>query len=393
MRRFSANYIYTVNSLPLKNGIVEVGDNGEIKNIIDTKGKLTESRNLEFYNGVITPGFINTHCHLELSEHKSKITQGSGLHNFLEKVFELKKESKSEETFNSIKLYDEFMKQNGIVAVGDICNTDKTIDVKKKSKIYYHNFIEALGLGDAGKIMRVNQDLLNAFVENELNGSIVPHAPYSVSKSLFKSITKEAEKNKSVVSIHNQETVSENELFTSKSGLLYNKLTSLGVDFSNWETTGKNSVVSIIDGLPKNNNILFVHNTYSTKKDVELVNDSCKYAYWCLCPLSNLFIENKLPDLEIFYTLNDRVTIGTDSLASNTTLSILEEMKAIVKNLKKIEFEKIIKWVTLNGAKALKIDNTFGSIEVGKSPGLNLISNFDFEKMQITENSQIKVLI
>ncbi|MFC2104067.1 amidohydrolase family protein, partial [Bacteroidota bacterium] len=145
--------------------------------------------------------------------------------------------------------------------------------------------------------------------------------------------------------------------------------------------------------LPEKNNIIFVHNTYSTNKDIELVNNNFENAFWCFCPSSNLFIENKLPNLDIFSQFEDTITIGTDSLASNATLSILNEMKVIVKNYKKIEFEKLLKWGTLNGAKALKIERKFGSIEIGKSPGLNLVSNFDFEKMQITDKSEIKVLV
>ncbi len=118
-----------------------------------------------------------------------------------------------------------------------------------------------------------------------------------------------------------------------------------------------------------------------------------RHAYWCLCPNSNLYIENKLPNINLFSLYSERVTIGTDSLASNTTLSILEEMKTIMRNYEDIDFTELIKWGTLNGAKALKMDDKLGSIEVGKTPGLNLISNFDFNKMQISENSEIKVLV
>lgn len=392
MRRISANYIYTNTGKPLKNGIVELSDSGEIINIVDTQGQLRESRNLEFYNGILVPGFINTHCHLELSEHKGKITNGLGLHNFLEKVFELKKLNNSEETYDSIKLYDKIMKSNGIVAVGDICNTNKTIKTKKESKIYYQNFIEALGHGDAIEIMEKNKNLQSEFINNKLNSSIVPHAPYSVSNLLLELIKENAKQNDSVISIHNQETISENEMFKTRTGFLFNKLSSLGVDFSNWRDTGKNSIESIIDLLPKNNNIIFVHNTYSEEYDINVIDKNIENAYWCLCPLSNKYIENKLPDLKMFINCSDKVTLGTDSLSSNKVLSILEEMKVIQKECD-LSFEELLKWATINGAKALKIEERYGSIEKGKVPGLNLISNFDFQSMKIKDNSEVRVLI
>ncbi len=393
MRRLSANYIYPINKPPLKNGIVEIGDDGKIQAIIDTKGELKESRNLEFYNGVITPGFVNTHCHLELSGLKGELKQKAGLPNFLKEIVNYRKQGNSKDSFKAIELYDGLMKQKGIVAVGDISNTDLAITTKIKSEIHYHSFIEAVGLGiNFDKIFEANRELFNGFLNNNLSVSIVPHAPYSVSKELFQRIKEFAETNNSIISIHNQESDSERQFFMDKSGGLVETFSKIGIDLNQWKPTGKNSIESIIDWLPQNNNIIFVHNTFSKKEDVDLVNDKVQNAYWCLCPLSNLYIENKLPDFDIFNQISDNVTLGTDSLASNTTLSILDEMKTIVKNYNKIDFEKLLRWGTLNGAKALQIDKKFGSIEKGKTPGLNLISNFDFEKMQITNKSEIKVL-
>lgn len=394
MRRLSANYIYPINKSPLKNGIVEISDDGKIQAIIDTKGELKESRNLEFYNGIITPGFVNTHCHLELSGLKGELKQNAGLPKFLKEIINYRNQGKSKNSSKAIELYDGLMKQKGIIAVGDISNTDLTITTKIKSEIYYHSFIEAIGLGaDFDEIFEANRELFNGFLNNNLNVSIVPHAPYSVSKELFQRIKEFAETNNSIMSIHNQESDSERQFFMNKSGGLVETFSTMGIDLNRWKPTGKNSIESIIDWLPKNNNIIFVHNTFSKKEDVDLVNDKVQNAYWCLCPLSNLYIENKLPDFDIFSQFSDNVTLGTDSLASNTTLSILDEMKTIVKNYNKIDFEKLLRWGTFNGAKALKIDKKFGSIEKGKTPGLNLISNFDFEKMQITGKSEVKVLV
>jgi cytosine/adenosine deaminase-related metal-dependent hydrolase len=394
MRRISANYIYTVNTLPLKNGIVELDDTGKVINIIDTQGDLKESRNLEFYNGIITPGFINTHCHLELSELKGLLKQNSGLPGFLVKIIKYKQETHDQNSLKAIEGYDRFMRQKGIVAVGDIANTNRTIHTKKKSKIYYHTFVEAIGLAsNSEEIFQRNKSLFEEFLTNNLSASIVPHATYSVSKDLFLKLKKFSESQNSILSIHNQETESENQMFKNKSGDLANTLQKIGIDLKQWKSKGKNSIQSVSEYLPVNNNVLFVHNTYSTKDDILWVNQNFPHAYWCLCPNSNLYIENKLPDINLFNLYSDQITLGTDSLASNTTLSVLDEMKTITNAFKNIEFIKLIQWATLNGAKALKIDDKFGSIEIGKSPGLNLITNFNFEKKQLTQNSEIKVLV
>lgn len=393
MRRISANYIFPVTSAPLKNGIIEIDDQGVIQNIIDTKGELVESRNLEFYNGAIIPGLVNTHCHLELSYLKNKIKPKRGLPKFLTDIVHIRKEYDQPNIDDSIAKFDKLMKQKGIVAVGDISNTNHTIRQKKHSDIFYHTFIEVIGLGNNTQEIFKNQlSIYDEFMGNGLPASVVPHAPYSVSKDLFLKIKNFSEENGSIVSMHNQESGDENNMFIDKTGAIVEALTALGIDLSSWYPSGKKSVVSIMNWLPQKNNILFVHNTYSTQEDINLIQENIPNAYWCLCPLSNMYIENKLPDFTLFNRFDNRVTIGTDSLASNHDLSILEEMKVVALN-SKVEFSKLLQWATLNGAKALQVDSKYGSLEKDKSPGINLITSFDFQKMHLSENSQIKVLV
>jgi len=393
MRRIAANYIYTVEGAILKNGIVEVNNNGKVLKITDTKGELKESSKLEFYNGVITPGFINTHCHLELSELKDIFNQGKGLPKFIREIFNYKSKEVSEKTYKAIELQNKLMRTAGIVVVADVSNTNNSINVKIRSEIYYHTFCEIAGTKSSpNKGFNSAQKLLTNFKDQGLSASIVPHAPYSVSEELFKKIYENAEKEDSILSIHNQETESENQMFINKTGVLFDTLEKLGVDLSNHKPTGNNSLKSIQNFLPRNNNIIFVHNTYSKYDDVRIAAEYFTNPYWCLCPLSNLYIENRLPDLNIFKNCSEKVTLGTDSLASNKTLSILDEMKALAKH-SDISFSELLRWATINGSKALKLDNKFGSIKEGKTPGLNLISDFDFQNMCLTDKSKVKVLI
>ena len=58
-----------------------------------------------------------------------------------------------------------------------------------------------------------------------------------------------------------------------------------------------------------------------------------------------------------------------------------------------IALTDIVRFATLNGAKALGIDNQLGAISVGKKPGLVLIDNIDFEKMRLTSRSTSKRLV
>ncbi len=393
MRRLSANYIFPVTSGPLKNGIVEIDDNGIILDIIDTGGALKETRNLEFYNGIIVPGFVNTHCHLELSALKDVLPEKSGLTSFIEQMINYRKNRISEHSTQSIENADELMYSNGIVAVGDIVNTNSTLETKLQSKIFYHSFIEISGLGKDYKQRFEKAKTLNSeFREEKLSSSIVPHAPYSVSKQLFELIKEEALANNSILSIHNQESKDENEMFLKGSSNLLNFFKTAGIDISFWKSSGRSSIETILDYLPANNHLLFVHNIYTTPQEIKKVTEFLPNIFWVFCPRSNIFIENKLPEIDSFLEYSGKISLGTDSLASNKILSILDEMIAIYNEYPHIQFVSLLQWATLNGAKALKIDDQYGSLEKGKQPGLNLITNFDFQEMQITSKSLVKRL-
>ncbi len=386
MRRLSANYIFPISSPPLKNGIIEIDDNGKILNIINTGGHLQESQNLEFFNGVLVPGFINTHCHLELSYLKNKIQKNTGLVNFVADIRRMRDNSLS--VINDINIADKLMWQNGIVACGDISNSDVSFDIKSKSKIFYYNFIEVFGLDYAKNktIIDNAKKLLSQLYNKNLRGSIVPHSTYSLNNRLLNEINK-LNKN-SIISIHNQETESENSIFVNNNGELYNYFKT----FSNYKfpKTGQTSIKSI--NLNKNTKTLFVHNTFSTFSDINFISKNFTDFYFGFCPSSNLYIENKLPDFSIFKNFTDKITIGTDSLASNTSLDILNEIKIITENYN-FSINELFKFATLNGAKFLNISNNFGSFDTGKTPGINLISFIDFKNMRLTKQSKVKKII
>ena len=86
MKKISAQYIFTNAGKPLKRGIIKTDDNGVILEVEDTGGLNEERRSVEFYNGVIVPGFVNCHCHLELSHLRGLAKKGSGLSEFIHQV-------------------------------------------------------------------------------------------------------------------------------------------------------------------------------------------------------------------------------------------------------------------------------------------------------------------
>lgn len=391
MKSFKADYVFPVYAEPIKNGIVTVDDYGKIISVTDHLPSSDKSPPVEHLSGIICPGFVNTHCHLELSHLQGKIATKTGLVNFIKEILKVRT-AEQELITAAVKKADNDMYENGIVAVGDISNNNSTILTKAESKLYYHTFVEILGFlpNHANELYANGLMLLDEFRPQSC--SITPHAPYSVSKELFRLIKKYCDSGvKNLLSIHNQECEDENKFFRYKLGKFNELYEFFGMDIGHFKPQARNSLQSIIPLLTSKQEILMVHNTCTNLKDIYFLKRFDRKINWCFCPNANLYIENRLPKINLFVDQGFNITLGTDSLASNTKLCILHEMQTIQKKFPEISTEKLVEWGTINGAKFLGIDNEKGTLEVGKTPGLNLITGTD--GLNLTPESKVRRLI
>ena len=397
-RKISAHKIYPISSSPIENGVIIIDENGKII-ALDVMDK-HDATTVEFFNGVIVPGFINAHCHLELSHLQGVAQTGTGLIDFISQV--IKNRDHSQEIIqDAIAREENNMLQSGIVAIGDISNTTDTFSQKRKAHLHYYTFVEYFDLfQDQNTANTIEQydAVFNALLETDKNKkSKVPHAPYSVSKKLFQHIIARNNEDDAylpkTISIHNQETMAENELFLHKKGGFIDFYERIGFTTEAIPNIGQSAIHYALNFLNKADRNLFVHNTLSTKEDIARAQQQlgADHTFWATCPNANLYIENSLPNYNNFIVNNSQVCIGTDSLTSNWQLNILEEMKTILKYQSYLSFETVLTWATLNGAKALGFANTLGTIETGKSPGLVLIENM--ENGKLTEQSVSKKIV
>ena len=165
----------------------------------------------------------------------------------------------------------------------------------------------------------------------------MPHAPYSVSNALFKLI--QAHKNNNIVSIHNQESEEENLLFlTGKSGfeVLYQ---TLGINAAFFTKTNTHSIGGYLPFLNPTTPTLFVHNTFINQNDIDIIKQTMMHPYFCICPRANMYIENKMPPIDLLIANNCNIVVGTDSLASNFDLNLLNELIFIAKNHQNMRWE------------------------------------------------------
>jgi aminodeoxyfutalosine deaminase len=337
---------------------------------------------IEELNGILSPGLINCHCHLELSHLKNVIRPHTGLIDFLCSVV-TKRGFETEVIAAAIADAEQEMFNNGTVAVGDIGNTTDTALIKSKSHIRWQNFVEVLGFYDA----KAEENIKHyQGIANELNSthrtSLVPHAPYSISAKTFQLIN-EATAGQ-IISIHNQENAAEDELYKTGGGDFLKLFNVFGIDASPFPVTGKSSIRSYLPFFNNGQTIFLVHNTFMQEEDIVWANDyasehGLKLIY-CLCPNANLYIENKVPEVSLFQRHDCELVLGTDSYSSNWHLNIVKEVQALLQH-SSVSIEQSLQMATINGAKALQWDDELGSFEKGKKPGVVLLAD-DFSTSQ-----------
>ncbi|ANI89448.1 hypothetical protein A9P82_09150 [Arachidicoccus ginsenosidimutans] len=380
IRKLKADKIFDGRNF-LTNKILLIDENAVVAGISEDNNE----DDVEIYKGILSPGFINAHCHLELSHLKNQIEEDTGLVDFVSKVIRLRNFDK-EEILHAIDVAEQEMYNNGIVAVGDICNTTDTLVQKRKSKILYRNFVEVLGFVPQFAQSRFDgivQNVYEPFFAEMPDTSIVPHAPYSVSDEMFALINQHSEGK--IISIHNQETKEENTFFKTGESKFqdFYQLINTNIDF--FQPSGKSSLQTYLPKLNLPKQILLIHNTQTSEEDIlfaeNLAKENGQQLFWILCPNANLYIENQLPNIDLLRKHNCTIALGTDSLASNHELNILSEIQSIQKYFPHLPKEELLQWATLNGSQALGFSNLFGSFEDGKTCGVVLL-NEDFTEVK-----------
>jgi len=374
MRKISATKIYERPGVISCEKVVVLDQNGKIL-AVDPLSE-HDPTSLEKIEGLLIPGYINAHCHLELTHMKGVAPTGTGLISFIKTVVS-QREVAAEVIAEAVRMADQSMQDAGIVAVGDISNTTDSFAIKETSPIQYYTFVEMFDFLQDAQAAETYERYLPVYQQapnrNGNRRAAVPHAPYSVSPRLF-GLINELNLEAGTLSIHNQETPPENELFRSGTGAFVELYEGFGASMQGFRPNGLSAIHYALEHMDSKHRFLFAHNTLSEQRDIDaalLKNPQC---HWVSNPNANLYIENRLPDYQLFLDNNLNVCLGTDSLTSNWQLSIFAEMQTIARYNSFIPTEKLIEWATTNGARALGYENELGTIEVGKLPGLNLLT-------------------
>jgi aminodeoxyfutalosine deaminase len=317
--------------------------------------------------GLVSPAFVNAHCHLELSHLKGQIPRHTGMAGFVRALQPIRDQFSEAERVEAMEAALQEMRAGGIAAIGDICNGPSTIAVKQAHpEFIYHNFIELFGLNPsmAEEFFFKGLELLKAFGRHT---SITLHAPYSMSVALRDKLMQYAERRAWPQSIHLLESREERQLFEELEGPLMDFIRDIGAVFQ--AHTYRSVADFVLEAMPTNCNMLLVHATEMLPEELARIAEGWPRAYIVLCPRANAYIHDRLPDGPLFAHYPDRICLGTDSLAGVEGLSILAEAQ-LLQATYDLPTATLLRWATLNGAAALGIDQRRFEVAVGTQPTL-----------------------
>ncbi len=281
---------------------------------------------VEFFPGILMPAMLNAHCHLELSGLRGTIPAGCGFEGFVEAM----KAAPREGGEAVAKAWDAKMWAEGVGRVWDVCNGTSTFATKVASRIEYHNFIEFFGIGR----------------QPDMSFHTTPHSLYAVDPAAF---TRLAEAARGPLSVHFMESAFE----------------------------VADPAARLVAQTPPEREMILVHNCLVTQRDIDIVmGHFTGPVTWVVCPRSNRHISGLQPPLDLLRRNRLTIRVGTDSLASNDTLSLVDELRLLDAPL-----AEMLGWVAAD------------RIAPGRTPGIVNLTGVDLRTLTLTENARTKRII
>ena len=391
--RINAKYILPVTSPPIQNGSLLI-KNGKIQFI----GKENDCPNgphqvFHYPEHLLMPGLINAHTHLSLSRLKNKIKSGIPFNNWIKEIISYSDSLTEIDEKDASKEGIKDLIATGTTTVGDISGSGFSIEAMQTMGVRGVVFLEIIGFKKSMKedqMNRVHHLLWDCKGDGLVKCGLSPHATYSVSPQLIKLSFRLAKVKKLPLVMHIAETKEELEFVEKGEGDLRKLLESLEVWEPEWEPQ-KISPIKYLENSGDLNGITGVHLNHISDEDLKIIKKNNMSVI--SCPKSNKWFQrDSNHNLMKFLENKINVAIGTDSLASNETLNMFDELSLMRKQFPEITNETLLEMVTINGARALGLEKEVGSLETGKKAdiiGLNINKDDDIYNSIFSSQGEI----
>lgn len=341
----------------VRDGFVKV-ESGKIVCVGQGRGGADSDQAIDHGAGVLMPALVNAHTHLELSGLKGQTNISNGFIPWVKSVIEKREQLNEKIIIEAVSQGINKLATSGALIAGEVSSMGLSRNLFLNSNLAGVWFQEYLG--DTSQSQLIECKKTNPYKILSVAG----HGPHTTSMELLIKLKAAADKCGVPFGMHLAESEDEVQFLATAKGPWAEFLAQRGIDCSRWQLSADNPVqytdkAGLLDG-----NTLAVHLVFAAKKDIQLLAE--KKVNICLCPKSNLTLHNRLPDVSFMIKKGIKPSIGTDSLASNDSLSIFDEMRSLAKSFPDIPFQEILAMATINGAKALGLEKQFGRIAPGK---------------------------
>jgi aminodeoxyfutalosine deaminase len=364
-----ARFVVTMDGAPIENGAVAVSGN----RIVDV-GRFDDIRTrsagntLDLGEQVLLPGLINAHCHLDYSCLRGKIAPQKSFTDWIRAINAEKSELSPKDYVASINDGFEEAKRFGTTAIANLTAFPELIS-QVQPPIRTCWFAELI---DIRAPERANE-LVDSAIESLARGApwgLAPHALFTASSNLFRRCEEIAQRKHILLTTHLAESREEMEMFRAASGPLYEFIESIGRPMND---CGKKTPLALFldligsGGSPNRPNLSWIvaHLNELTEKDLEVLERSNSKFHVVHCPRSHNYFGHSPFAFDRLRSFGFNICLGTDSLASNESLSLFAEMRAFQKEFSSVSAEEIFQMVTVNPARALRCENSSGQIRPG----------------------------
>ena len=375
---------------PIRSGFVETEDDGTV---IRTGPVEDPSKEAVFYDGALVPGFVNAHCHVELSYMKGLFRKGTGMAGFIDQINALRDTQSPSQKLRALREAMDSMWAQGVDAMADISNCADSFAVKAAHPLYTRTFLEVFGTEpeDCPAVMASVTALAGKARSFGLDAAPTPHACYTMSPELLREASA-AGLRSGFLSYHSEESPEEDEMIRFGRGKMWDNRKAARM--STPPVTGGSSLSYFLDQLemvvplPVEGHVLLVHECCMDAAGARAAQAALKHPFVALCPLSNLFIHNALPPVEMMRREGLTLCVGTDSLSSNDELDMVRELYCLQEHFPEVPLEELLEWACRNGARFLGKEDVLGSFAPGSKAGVVLIDHLQDGRLTAESHSR-----
>jgi aminodeoxyfutalosine deaminase len=375
-RAIHADAVVVGDGAPIRDGAVVVDGDGEVKAVGRAGDVLPKHAGalVERVHGVVFPGLVNAHTHVELSAYRGRAAGGRGFVDWVDRFIALRGETAVEEESEGIARGVAELEAACTAAVGDVTNTLGAVHTLARAGIAGCVFHEVFGVNREQAMKRVEglkaelEERVHPWPTWELAYAPAPHTLYTTHADAVRALLESARTYGARTSLHLAEHPAERRAIEQADGPVVAWLDArlrLGFD---WPRVPLFDYAASLGALTPD--VALVHLTDAREDELRRV--AASGASVVLCPRSNLYIEGKLPPLLAVRAAGIAAALGTDSLASNASLDVLAEARALADRFPAVPASELLTMATWNGARALGRED-LGRIAKGARPGIVLV--------------------